>query len=238
MNPIISSWTAQLGKGTESVFPDGCRDIIVILGKYQSPNIICSGLDATFRTVSCYEDTIFLGVRLSPGVSFPWDNHHTFCKLKDTDVTSYFPKISNGWHNDYEKKDIADQLLDTVKSLVEPAPVWLDDYFEDLLFDKVNPLNSLSARSIRRKLVQITGAPPRFWNALARVRYAGLELIRSEAPLASIAIECGFSDQAHMSREIRHWFGFSPKAIRLNKEQVADKLTAPSVFSRFTDAQL
>ncbi|WP_215399370.1 helix-turn-helix domain-containing protein [Rheinheimera oceanensis] len=238
MEQIICSWTAYLKKGTESIFPDGCRDIIVILGKDHSSNIICSGLDTTFRMISCREDTKFIGVRLSPGVSFSWDKRHNSCKLKDIDVTSYFPKVSHGLNNDVESEDVAVQLLEAVKALVEPAPVWLDDYFEDLSFDKVSPLNSLSERSIRRKLVQITGAPPRFWNALARVRYAGLELIRSEAPLASIAIESGFSDQAHMSREMQHWFGSSPRAIRHNKERVADKLTAPSVFSRFNDAQL
>lgn len=238
MEHFICSWTTKLTKGTESIFPDGCRDIIVILGKDHSSRIICSGLDTTFRTVSCSEDTLFVGLRLNPGVMFPWDKQHNSCRLKDIDVTGYFSNLNHSLKSDVENSDIALQLLETVKTLVEPAPVWLANYFEDLSFDKVSPLNSLSERSIRRKLVQTTGAPPRFWNALARVRSAGLELIRSDAPLASIAVDFGFSDQAHMSREMQHWFGFSPRGIRLNKEQVANKLTAPSAFSRFNDVRL
>jgi len=32
--------------------------------------------------------------------------------------------------------------------------------------------------------------------------------------MATVAYENGFSDQAHLSREMRRWFGCSPSTIR------------------------
>jgi len=69
-----SVWSVQFPKGSVAVWPDGCRDLIAIIDKKQPLRIICSGLDVSVRNVVCTNETRFLGVRLAPGVTFPWDN--------------------------------------------------------------------------------------------------------------------------------------------------------------------
>jgi len=42
------------------------------------------------------------------------------------------------------------------------------------------------------------------------------ELLRNEeAPLAQIALECGFCDQSHFTNVFRHYAGITPSRIRL-----------------------
>ncbi|XPS89971.1 uncharacterized protein Dvar_79900 [Desulfosarcina variabilis str. Montpellier] len=49
--------------------------------------------------------------------------------------------------------------------------------------------------------------------------------------MASIAADYGFSDQAHMNREIRHWFGCTPMMLHTNREQAIARLAAPDAFN-------
>lgn len=41
-------------------------------------------------------------------------------------------------------------------------------------------------------------------------------MLLSQAPIAGIAIECGFSDQSHFGRQFKKAFGLSPKNWRMS----------------------
>ena len=73
--------------------------------------------------------------------------------------------------------------------------------------------SGLSLRSLQRRFQDRHLPPPEFWRLLARARRA-VALLPTPAPLAEIAAECGFSDQAHMSRAMARWFGHSPAQLR------------------------
>ncbi len=47
-----------------------------------------------------------------------------------------------------------------------------------------------------------------------RVERAKYKIIKSNEPLAQIAIECGFSDQSHMNRVFKRITGFTPNLLR------------------------
>jgi AraC family transcriptional regulator len=49
----------------------------------------------------------------------------------------------------------------------------------------------------------------------ARVRSAAHLLLSSRRPISEIATECGFCDQAHLSRAFKRIFGLTPAAYRL-----------------------
>jgi AraC-like DNA-binding protein len=48
----------------------------------------------------------------------------------------------------------------------------------------------------------------------ARARQAWRRIVSSDAPLAHIAVDCGFADQAHMTRSVGQLTGRSPAAWR------------------------
>jgi len=230
MNPIICTWDAQLLKGTELVWPDGCRDLIAIMTKDQRPKVICSGLDSSARQIICDTETRFVGVRLAPGVTFPWDTRDSRNMRLDVDLSHYLPTFGQCWSFQIGRELVLNELIRQIDSLACPAPGWVENYFGELRNGLVGNIESLSERSVRRKLVQATGAPPRYWQGLVRARKVGLEVSRTDASLASIAADHGFSDQAHMSREIRRWFGCTPMTLRANREHAMARFTAPDVL--------
>ena len=78
----------------------------------------------------------------------------------------------------------------------------------------------VSERSLERLTQRATGQPPRFWRALARVRRAARDLATPQ-PLAEIAADHGYADQAHLSRDCLRWLGQTPAALRRSPEQLA-----------------
>ena len=51
-------------------------------------------------------------------------------------------------------------------------------------------------------------------------------------PLITLATELGFADQAHMSREIKRWFGVSPGELRAKTEAFSHLFNSPDAFRR------
>jgi AraC-like DNA-binding protein len=58
------------------------------------------------------------------------------------------------------------------------------------------------------------GVGPARFRVEARARRAWRSIVEGEAPLAEIAAEAGFADQAHMSRDVKDLTGRSPGAWR------------------------
>lgn len=71
----------------------------------------------------------------------------------------------------------------------------------------------LSERSLERLLLGGTGRTPVYWKRLARLRRVARAL-SPEVPLAELAVDHGFADQAHMTREFRRWLGTTPTRVQ------------------------
>ncbi len=63
------------------------------------------------------------------------------------------------------------------------------------------------------------GVGPARFRVEARARRAWRSIVEGEAPLADIAAEAGFADQAHMSRDVKALTGRSPGAWRAQVRQ-------------------
>ena len=70
----------------------------------------------------------------------------------------------------------------------------------------------VSTRTLQREVKKQTGVSPLFWMSLARVRRAGRSL-NEKSSAAETAVSCGYSDQAHLCRDIRRWFGVTPTCL-------------------------
>ena len=77
--------------------------------------------------------------------------------------------------------------------------------------------NGLAPWTLSRGFAQVFGISPEAFRARCRSRKA-LRLIReTQNSMAIIAAELGFSDQAHMSRSVKHLTGMAPQAWRCCK---------------------
>jgi AraC-like DNA-binding protein len=89
--------------------------------------------------------------------------------------------------------------------LQEPAPIRLGEWADQL---------GLAPSSVSRGFRQVYGVRPSRYRLEARARRA-LGMIAADcSPIASIAQDCGFADQAHLSRTISSLTGRTPKAWR------------------------
>lgn len=69
-------------------------------------------------------------------------------------------------------------------------------------------------RTLRRQFGQAYGISPLLYRARSRAWRAWELIVTTERPLAGIAYDLGFADQAHMSRAVRWLSGRPPRAWR------------------------
>lgn len=72
----------------------------------------------------------------------------------------------------------------------------------------------MSTSMLERRMQRLVGLAPSRLIVRVRVEEAIYRVVRSERSLADIAMECGFTDQAAMSRRIKEFLGVSPRSLR------------------------
>lgn len=73
--------------------------------------------------------------------------------------------------------------------------------------------NGLKPYQLTRRFQRRYGLTPSAWRREWRIRCA-LALLTEGGVLADIAVECGFSDQSHLSREVKRVTGMAPAAFQ------------------------
>jgi AraC-like DNA-binding protein len=73
---------------------------------------------------------------------------------------------------------------------------------------------SLAPETVSRGFKLAYGASPKAYRAQVRALTAWRRIPASPLPLAQLAVELGFADQAHMTREVRALCGRTPTALR------------------------
>lgn len=76
-----------------------------------------------------------------------------------------------------------------------------------------------------RAFKEATGCPAHQYIVGSRIKRAQSLLAEADLPLRDIAVQCGFSDQAHMTRLLKSALGVTPRQLR---QRAADFETAPS----------
>src|SRR5262249_53578965 len=113
------------------------------------------------------------------------------------------------------------QRLDTPGREVVPAtefgPVLADlrdHYHEPITNQRFARLARLSVRAFERKCRASFHVPPQQYLRKLRLYMASRALVYTDQPLAKVALNCGFVDQSHFSREFRRHFGRTPRDYR------------------------
>jgi AraC-like DNA-binding protein len=82
--------------------------------------------------------------------------------------------------------------------------------------DELSRQVNWSDRKLRRRFVDAIGMGPKLVQRIVRVQHA-LHLLRARTgsvSLSDLAVECGFADQAHMTREVAHFTDYTPSKLR------------------------
>jgi len=195
--PALAIWRfSARERMTVHVPPDGCRDLVVIARRAEAPVYLVSALSQASETHAFAPGDRATGVRLRPGAHI------------DERMLLALVRAREAWDDD--------DLLAAVGAATR-LDARVDDALACLREAPSLPLAQarlgVSARSLERLLSSRTGHGPLWWRSLARARRCARGLA-GDAPLAALAADHGYADQAHMTRDLRRWFGASPTALR------------------------
>lgn len=189
---VLEAWSHVAGQhGHSRIVPDGCRDLIRIATPGMRPFFVISELGSGCEWVAHTAGTVYHGFRLRPGA-----------------IMDELPLLALG--RSAPEAD-SSRILDWLDSHSR-VEVLVEDALAHLADGRM-PTDSSAQRRLERLLKKATGRPPMFWRGLARARHAA-RLLAGDADLAALAVDAGYADQAHLSREMRRWFGASPKDLR------------------------
>jgi AraC-like DNA-binding protein len=102
---------------------------------------------------------------------------------------------------------------------------FIDEHLTECI--RVSDLSSIarsSASYFSCAFKRTFGASPHAYVMTRRISMAIEMMLNSDAPLSQIAINCGFADQAHFSRQFRRAMGYTPSTWRRER--------APQPFTR------
>jgi hypothetical protein len=235
---IVTIWSARAGRQPIRVWPDGCRDLIVCVKPTERPTAVLTGLDADPYSVRVPEGTVFIGVRLAPGALARWESE-VEANPRGVLPLGHVGHWAASWlHSVSQHPERAiEYLVEAVERWFQPGRSIVQDFLGALEHTPGRvPRLTMSQRTLRRRIGAATGAPPQFWVGLHRARLAGRAVLLSKRPIVDVAVTAGYADQAHLTREMRRWFGVTPAVLRRDAKSFGDLLTAPDAFTARTVA--
>jgi AraC-like DNA-binding protein len=189
-----------------TVFPDGCRDVLIIHPPGARPFVTLTPFDFHPRPVALLRGTAITGYRLRPGSAVD---------QPVLDAIAVYPAAAREiLSHDIGAADGAGAVID---ALALPG-ISVSGAARSL---------GISVRTLQRHLAGLHLPPPDFWRLLARARRA-TAMLADHASLADVAHSAGFTDQAHMTREFVRWFGQTPGGLR-RQPKVLDMLRQPAL---------
>lgn len=188
------------------VLPDGCQDVLCIRHADGLVQIVSTGFDVRPRLVDLLPGTTITGYRLRPGAGVSAPAMQAIAADHDR-IREILDEQCEAWTNLDEVIVALSQSGETVGAVCRRM--------------------GISIRTMQRVFLGRGLPPPDYWRLLGRARRAA-GLLSSGEPLAEIAGICGFSDQAHMNRELVRWFGHTPAQLR-RQSSILELLRQPAL---------
>ena len=211
--------------GPISVVPDGCVDIV-----WGDGFLHVAGPDLTAATPLFKPSTTIVGARFQPGAARSW------LGLPMSEIVGLQVDLADLWGAVARK---VSEKMEDARSTEQRAAI-LQRELVRLLSDKDEPARDASAvfgvlqhgatpgsaitkildrldtspRTLRRRCHEHFGYGPKTLDRILRFqRLLALAIRAPNTPLAGMAYDVGYADQAHMSREVRELTGLSARAF-------------------------
>jgi AraC-like DNA-binding protein len=220
------------------VLPDGCIDLVfrgVQRSADSAPRLFTSALIEEPVTIAAAPGTWFVGVRFRPAMSgvvldvLPADCRD--CTHRASDVDPSFAGLEErlvACRSPAEAlrvlgRDVEARLFDGDPRRRPPMRVlhalrWLSNRATARAlpagFRALARELGISERSLHRELVRWTGHAPKVLERIFRMQQASRRIQDGDAALAEVALETGYADQSHMTRELRRLTGATPAELR------------------------
>jgi AraC-like DNA-binding protein len=211
--PGVVLWQRAAG-GPTRILPDGCLDLI-----WDGRRLVVAGPDTAARWNDCAPDTRYVGLRFHHGIG------PALLDVPASDVLDRSPGLDDVWATGVARR-LSEQVAD------DPVPAltaWLADRTGDRMVDPLGPrIHSLavqsvpvarmadrlglSERQLHRRCLPVFGYGPRRLARILRLNRA-LDGAGAGRPLAQVAADCGYADQAHLCRDVLALTGTTPTGL-------------------------
>jgi AraC-like DNA-binding protein len=188
-------WRADAAP-TTTVLPDGCIDI-VYLNNNSEPQLV--GAMTAPQIVTQAEPLRVTGIRFHPGMARPFI-HIVAAEITDTALPLNKP---------FSLTEIELPQPNPVQKAIEAMRLAHGEVDIDYIASQA----SLSPRQFRRRCLEESGITPKLLCRILRFRHAS----QLAGPAACIALDAGYFDQAHMSRDFRQFSGSTPMSVFSNR---------------------
>jgi AraC-like DNA-binding protein len=213
------SVVAPDGAQKVQVYPDGCIDLI-----WQSGHgAYLAGPDTGPAPAQLPPDTIVVGARFRPGAGGPAIGL-PLSDLRDkrVDLADCLPALARQLPPDLPPNTALNLVTGLAAQLVSAGPPDLLVLEGTRLLARgdtsVTRMSSelaVSERQLRRRFDAAVGYGPKMLHRVLRFRRALAQLAAAalDGDLARLAVEAGFADQAHLTREMTSLTGLPPAAL-------------------------
>ncbi|WP_051484269.1 helix-turn-helix domain-containing protein [Rhizobium sp. CF080] len=205
-------------EGQVAVVPDGCSDLIWAGGR-----LMVIGPDRTAAFPALPAGETVLGLRFRPGAALRW---------LDVPLSELVGKAVPLRELRDDVRTIEERLAEETCSLARQAlfRMWAENEASgvadpqsdmEALFDSLgvdaspalSGRNNFGERTLRRRSREHFGYGPKTLERILRLQRF-LRLVRQPGDLAVFALEAGYADQAHMTRDVKELTTLTPKEIR------------------------
>lgn len=112
-------------------------------------------------------------------------------------------------------RPLNDRAPPGTSSAFGPVLAYLRDHYGGSITNRqMASVAHMSLRAFERQFLAAFHITPQKYLRKLRLRIASRALIHSTSSLASLALDCGFGDQSHFTREFRRQFGRTPGEYR------------------------
>lgn len=179
------------------VVPDGCRDVLIIDPPQGRRLVVLTSFDMQPRITNIEAHTQITGFRLRPGLC-----------VNDKTLSAIINSPESAAQVLADACDAPGDIDELISALAAPGAS----------VQSICRQAGISTRTLQRVFQSRNLPSPDYWRLLGRARRAAL-LIQTTTPLIDVAYQCGFCDQAHMTRELLRWFGITAARLRHDRQQ-------------------
>lgn len=202
------------------ILPDGCVDLIWESGR----GAFLAGPDTGPMPSTLVPGRTLVGVRFRPGaggqvLGVPLDS---LLNLR-VDAVDWRPGPARQLPGDLPPGEALRRLVRLTERLTEQRPpqaavIRAAQRLRDpaARVTELGPMLGLGERQLRRRFTAAVGYGPKTLQRVLRFQYAIRRLStcgRAPVDLATLALEAGYADQAHLTRETRELAGMPPTAL-------------------------
>lgn len=201
---VAAVWSsAAVAPGATLVAADGCFDLILRASNHRPPSAFVHTPVARAHHVPLEIGDRHVGIRLRPGFGA--------ALLERPDLLTAAKRFT------LECPDALESLVVGVVEEHGKPPSIVSDFVEEARASagslRLTGSSVSRERQVQRACRTWLGLSPKAFLRIERA-WAAREAIRAGAPLAMIAADLGYADQAHLTREVRELLGVTPRELR------------------------